>query len=71
MELSMEEVINAAIEMLNAQGHTVRTQESRGDQRFEIDGFMVTRQEIMDLINGTYSIEDLQKQLRMEHKQSR
>ncbi len=70
-ELSMEPVINAVIEMLSAQGHTVRTQESKGAQRFEIDGYTVTRRQVMDLINGTYSIEDLQEQLRKEHKQSR
>ena len=64
----MEEVIHAAIEMLSAQGHAVRTQESQGDQRFEIDGFTETRREIMELINGTYSIEDLRRQLRMERK---
>lgn len=63
----MEEIISAAIDMLNAQGHTVRSQNSKNTQ-FLINGLPVTRQEILELVNGTYSVEDLQRQAQRNHK---
>ena len=63
----MEEIINAAIDMLNRQGHTVRAQNSKKTQ-FEINGLPVTRQEILELVNGTYSVEDLQQQAQQNRK---
>ncbi|HWF39681.1 MAG TPA: hypothetical protein VG322_14245 [Candidatus Acidoferrales bacterium] len=64
----MEAIINAAIDMLNKQGHTVRAQNSKCTQ-FEINGLPVTRQEILELVNGTYSVEDLQQQVQQNRKQ--
>ena len=64
----MEEIINAAIDMLHRQGHTVRAQKSKKNQ-FEINGLPVTRQEILELVNGTYSVEDLQQQAQRNRKQ--
>ena len=63
----MEEIINAAIDMLNAQGHTVRAQNSKNTQ-FVINGLPVTRQEILELVNGTYSVEELQQQNKQNRK---
>jgi hypothetical protein len=59
----MEEVINAAIDMLNLQGHKVQRQ---GTSKFDIDGYQFTRQDLLELVNGTYSVEELQEQLRAE-----
>lgn len=56
----MEEIITAAIDMLHSQGHTVRT--GPKSSHFEIDGFLVSRREILEIVNGSYSVEDLRNQ---------
>jgi hypothetical protein len=57
----MEEIISAAIDMLSSQGHTVRTAGPKSTH-FEIDGLSVTRREILEIVNGSYSVEDLRNQ---------
>jgi hypothetical protein len=66
----MEEIISAAIDMLSSQGHTVRTAGPKSS-RFEIDGLTVTRREILELVNGSYSVEDLRNQPVIAKKASR
>lgn len=66
----MEKVIDAVIEMLHAQGHTVRTQVSKRTAWFEIDGFPVTREEMLELVNGVYSVEELRERFQMKSKAS-
>jgi hypothetical protein len=59
----MEEKIEAAIRMLEGQGHTVKPQ-LRGGSRtmwFEIDGRMLASwQEMQDLADGVYSLPELE-----------
>ena len=56
----MEEDLNAAIKMLNGQGHTVRPYIREGILWFEINGNMLaTRQEMLELADGVYSLEEL------------
>ena len=58
----MEEDLNAAIKMLNGQGHTVRPFIRSGTLWFEIDGNMLaTRQEMLELADGVYSLEELRE----------
>jgi hypothetical protein len=66
----MEEIISAAIDMLSSQGHTVRTSGPKSS-RFEIDGFPVSRREILEIVNGSYSVEDLRNQPLTAKKASR
>ncbi len=58
----MEEDLNAAIKMLNGQGHTVRPYLRYGTLWFEIDGNMLaTRQEMLELADGVYSLNELRE----------
>ena len=54
--------MNAAIKMLNGQGHTVRPFIRRCALWFEINGNMLaTRQEMAELADGVYSLEELRE----------
>ena len=56
----MAEDFDAAIKMLNGQGHTVRPYIRQGRLLFEINGnVLATRQEILELADGVYSLEEL------------
>lgn len=58
----MEEDLNAAVKMLNGQGHTVRPYLRYGTLWFEIDGNMLaTRQEMQELAEGVYSLDELRE----------
>jgi hypothetical protein len=70
----VEEDLNAAIKMLNGQGHTVRPFIRCGTLWFEIDGNMLaTRQEMLELADGVYSVEELRElfERRRAEEQSR
>jgi hypothetical protein len=66
----MEEIISAAIDMLSSQGYTVRAAGPKSSH-FEIDGLPVTRREILEIVNGTYSFEDLRNQPLVAKKAAR
>ena len=54
--------MNAAIKMLNGQGHTVRPFSRFGTLWFEINGNMLaTRREMLELADGVYSLEELRE----------
>ena len=56
----MAEDFDAAIKMLNGQGHTVRPYIRQGRLWFEINGnLLATRQEMLELADGVYSLEEL------------
>jgi hypothetical protein len=56
----MEADLDAAIKMLQEQGHTVRPYIRYGTLWFEIDGKMLaTRQEMLELADGVYSLQEL------------
>jgi hypothetical protein len=56
----MEEDFDAAIKRLNGQGHAVRPYIRQGRLWFEINGnLLATRQEMLELAEGVYSLEEL------------
>ena len=64
----MEEDLNAAIKMLNGQGHIVHPFIRSGTLWFEVDGNMlVTRQEMLELADGVYSLDELRDLYVLRH----
>ena len=58
----MEEDVNAAVKMLQTQGHAVRPYIRNGVLCFEIDGnVLATRQELLELADGVYSFTELRE----------
>ena len=58
----MEEDVNAAVKMLQTQGHAVRPHIRNGVLWFEIDGnVLATRQELLELADGVYSFTELRE----------
>ena len=56
--------MNAAVRMLHTQGHAVRPYIRYGVLWFEIDGnLLATRQELLELAEGVYSLTELQELL--------
>ena len=52
--------MNAAVKMLQIQGHAVRPHIRNGVLWFEIDGnVLATRQELLELADGVYSFTEL------------
>jgi hypothetical protein len=64
----MGEDINKAVKMLHSQGHAVRPYIRYGVLWFEIDGNMLTtRQELLELADGVYSLTELQELFVLRH----
>ena len=64
----MEDDVNSAVRMLHTQGHTVRPYIRYGVLWFEIDSDMLaTRQELLELAEGVYSLTELQELLVLRH----
>jgi hypothetical protein len=64
----MEADLRAAVKMLQGQGHTVRPYIRYGNLWFEIDGNMVaTRQEMLELADGVYSLQELTELFARRH----
>ena len=60
----MEADLHAAIKILQEQNHTVRP--------FEIDGHMLaTRQEMLDLADGVYSLQELAELFARRHAEGK
>jgi hypothetical protein len=60
----MEDDLNAALQMLHTEGHAVRPYIRHGVLWFEIDGdVLATRQELLELAGGVYSVTELQELL--------
>jgi hypothetical protein len=58
----MEDDVNSAVMLLHRQGHTVRPHVRYGVLWFEIDRDMLaTRQELLELADGVYSIAELRE----------
>jgi hypothetical protein len=68
----MEDDVNSAVRMLHRQGHAVRPYIRYGVLWFEIDGNMLaTRQELLELADGVYSLTELQELLILRHTEER
>lgn len=66
----MEANLHAAIKMLQGQGHTVRPYIRYGTLWFEINGSMsATRQEMLELADGVYSLQELAELFARRHAQ--
>ena len=64
----MEADLNAAIKMLQGQGHAVRPYMRYGTLWFEIDGNkLATRQEMLELADGVYSLQELAELFARRH----
>jgi hypothetical protein len=68
----MEDDVNPAVRMLHSQGHAVRPYIRYGVLWFEIDDFMLaSRQELLELADGVYSLAELQELLVLRHTEGR
>ena len=68
----MEADLRAAIKMLQGEGHTVRPYIRYGTLWFEIDGGMLaTRQEMGELADGVYSLQELAELFARRHAEGK
>ena len=68
----MEDDLNSALRMLHTQGHAVRPYIRYGVLWFEIDGNMLaTRQELLELADGVYSLMELRELFILRHTEDR